>query len=212
MKEKILSFVTLLSLLLSGTAATEPTAPSTDVQALPEGVLTGGPEEVLRQVRDYIRRYLESTPERDERFVNITDMALLIVAESERFRVDPLMTAVVMRYESGYQVRPGLGIRGSAGERGLGQLHGLAFNTARRAGCELTTVKGQVCGAASWLRFCLDLCLEDELAALRAYQGGTCKAKTAGAFLRYRSLLIARGLAEQAAEVRKKQAKLFAER
>lgn len=162
------------------------------------------------EVALYMRDYLERTPEPDERHVQVPELARMIAEESHRVGVDPLLTAVVIRYESGYEIKPGLGVKGKIGEVGLGQLHGLAFHEATEAGCVLDTVRGQVCGAAVFLRFCLELCAGDELGALRAYQGGSCSSKTAGAFLRFRSYLIAQGLVDEAKAVYKRQQKLFA--
>lgn len=191
------ALIAVLVLLCSANAAEVPGAAST-------ASIPGAAEVAL-----YMREYLEKTPEPDERHVNVPMLSEIIARQGRNFNIPPLLLAVVLRYESSYLVKPGLGVKGKAGEVGLGQLLGLARTTAGHAGCDLLTVEGQVCGAAAFLRRCLDECDRDELAALRAYQGGNCSAHTAGAFLRYRSYLIAQGLVSEARDVYEKQKKIF---
>ena len=140
-------------------------------------------EKIERYIHDYLgEAYINST-----RWNNARDMSESIVEAAEWANVDPLLLAVVIKHESGFRVLGGEGITGKLGERGLGQLHGVAARHARKKGLNLRTVLGQLRGAGMWLRRCLDQCGDVE-GGLRAYQTGKCmNVKVKGARLRYRA-------------------------
>jgi hypothetical protein len=159
--------------------------PDVDVVYIPPGQLG-----TVAEIEDYIKSFLSTWYKAGtgKRWSEAPEIARLIVAESLAVNLDPKMLAVTVKYESGFVVQPGLGIKGKKGERGLGQLHGLARARAVTAGCDLETIRGQLRGTALWLREALETCGGDELAAFRAYQTGSCKAKTSGSILRFADL------------------------
>lgn len=158
----------------------------TEIESEPPGAVA-----TVQQIEDYIKRFLSTwyKPGTGKRWSQVPEMSRWIYEEALAANVDPFMLAVTVKYESGFQVRQGLGIEGKKGERGLGQLHGMARNRALRAGCDLETPRGQLRGAALWLRAALDACGGDELKAFRAYQTGDCRIKTAGSTFRFSELV-----------------------
>lgn len=156
-------------------------------------------------VEAHIKRFLEKwyKPGSGTRWNQAPEMAVWIVAEAVSADVDPFVLTTLIQYESSFRVRPGKGLECalpvSHGERGLGQLHGLAARHAREQGCDLETPRGQLCGAAHWWRVALERCGRDELKAFRAYQTGDCRIVTAGAERRYSTLRRIRELAAELA-------------
>lgn len=196
----------LIALTIASPAGSEPVA-GPPLEQLAESQDDGASLEQLA-IEAYIKKYLTTwyKPGTGKRWGEAPLMARWIVEEARDAEVDPYALAVIIRFESGYRIEPGAGIACSlgegkcVGERGLGQLHGMAERHARHEGCNLETPQGQLCGAAHWWRVALERCGGDELKALRAYQTGDCRIKVAGASRRYSQLLKLRKISVAMAE------------
>ena len=190
----ILAALTLLVLLFTSEVDAEPprgeSSATSDVRAFQRNV-----------VEAHIKRFLLGWYKQGQgrRWDEAPTMAAWIVNAAHEAQIDPYVLAVLIQFESSYRVRPGTGLKcalpESVGERGLGQLHGLAARHAKRQGCNLGTPQGQLCGAAHWWRVALERCGGDELKALRAYQTGDCRVVTAGSGRRFAALNRIRRLA-----------------
>ena len=150
-------------------------------------------EHEVETIEAYIKKFLLTwySPGQGKRWKEAPQMARWIVEESHKVGADPYAVAVIIRFESSYRVRPGSGIncglKKCVGEKGLGQLHGLAARYAKKHGCDLDTPRGQLCGTALWWNFAMKKCGSEER-ALRAYQTGDCRVKTAGSIRRLSQL------------------------
>lgn len=184
----------LVTELAYGEAVMEPRGallrPELAVETLVETEPSGAVATVLH-LEEYIKKFLSTwyKPGTGKRWAEVPEMARWIYDEATAAQIDPYMLAITVKFESGFMQVAGLGVEGKRGERGLGQLHGLARNRAIKAGCDLETPQGQLRGAALWLRTALDSCGGDELQAFRAYQTGDCRVKTTGSTLRFAELL-----------------------
>jgi hypothetical protein len=97
----------------------------------------------------------------------IVEIARACVSTEERYGVPCLLLIAMMHHESRFDREA----RGSVGEVGLLQVHGVAAH-----GCELGTIAGQIDCGATWLMRAYGLCHEDWFGALTAYsKSNTCK-------------------------------------
>ncbi len=97
-------------------------------------------------------------------------LAVSIVEAAERYHEDPYLLLTIIWCES--TLRPHA--RGKLGEKGLGQVHGVAAR-----GCDLGTVKGQLLCTAKWLHYSRTRCNGTDGQALARYATGrTCKPRT----------------------------------
>lgn len=133
-------------------------------------------------IASYIRAFVKVPS--DPRYTGADELAQHIVEQSTRVGADPYAVAVLLRFESSFRAHAVCRLGNCKGERGLGQLHGLAYRRARKYGCELGTVEGQVCGAAYWWREMYEKCGNSPEQAFRAYQTGDCRIITAGSVRR----------------------------
>jgi len=86
-----------------------------------------------------------------------------VIEYANRFRLDPLLVAVVMHAESSWKPTA---YNPAKGERGLMQVHGLAAK-----GFDLETIDGQINAGVSYLKFCILSCGSIE-GGLALYQTG----------------------------------------
>lgn len=141
----------------------------------------------VQEIEEYINHFLEGTHNKDRRRKRAPELARLIVEEAEAAGVDPLVLAIILKRESSfYEARGGdrKGLTGKIGERGLGQLHGVAAMRARGLGCDLKTSRGQICGAARWFAACKERC-GSVRGGFESYQTGSCETKARGPKLRF---------------------------
>lgn len=100
------------------------------------------------------------------------ELAEMIVAAADVHGVDPFLLLTVAFCES--TLRPA--VLGSLGERGLGQVHGVAAK-----GCDLSTPQGEIECTARHLALCRTLCDGSTAQTLARYAtGGVCKPRKGG--------------------------------
>lgn len=135
----------------------------------------------------YIQKFVVN--KKDRRYKKAIKTAEQIMYASKKYDVPHQDLTVILRYESSFYKNVK---NGKAGEHGMGQFWpgGVAMHSAKKAGLDLRTWKGQIEGVALWYKHCLDKCNNDTLSALNAYQtkGGSCKKRVKGAGFRYRSI------------------------
>jgi hypothetical protein len=104
----------------------------------------------------------------------------VVVEESQKLDIDPLLTAVVITYESGW--RDNVTSTSKYKEKGLMQVHGVAARSFN-----IKTSKGQIQAGTNWLKKCYNTC-GSWRKALNCYQtSGKCNAKIRGAKLRWQA-------------------------
>lgn len=143
---------------------------------------------------DVVERYILAFlgPLRDVRWRRVPFLARTIVDAASRYGLDPLLVAVVVRYESSYwEARKGATrgrgrhkrpadptadpLLGAKGEKGLMQVWGSAAS-----GCDLSTAEGQLDCGCRWLASRIASCDGDIACGLSRYQGKTCEEPTRG--------------------------------
>jgi len=161
-----------------------------------EPVSIGEPREGVSEVAEvetYIKTFVangrkEQRAARDRRWKAIPELAALIVEVAREWSLDPLLVAVVVKYESSfYQASVG-----AVGELGLMQVWGKAARDDDGKPYDLDTSRGQLMAGCHHFVRCLEQCGGDVLSALKAYQSGQCGASRTGAGLRYREYLAVR--------------------
>jgi soluble lytic murein transglycosylase-like protein len=89
----------------------------------------------------------------------------LVVEHSNQYKIDPLLTAVIIACESSWLPKS----NGGVGEKGLMQVHGVAAK-----GFDLTKPSGQIEAGVKHFRRALDKCDQDLSKAFKAYATGKC--------------------------------------
>lgn len=109
----------------------------------------------------------------------------IIVDKARKYRLDPLVVAVLMSLESSYSQDA----RGKLGEVGLMQVHNSAIR--EEYGDALETVEGNIDAGFKVLRMCLDKC-GSESGMIACYGTGNCDANKVWVKMRVRKIEEAR--------------------
>ena len=174
----------LLTLLCIGIQANEPAE-------------MGDQQEVV--VTKYIRWFLEKPCDRHPRkavcvqntqkwarWKRAPETAKLVTRISKQEGVDPLVTALVISYESSFVTKE---VRGKVGERGPMQVHGICAR-----GCDFSTYEGGLLCGVKCLARGYRQCDGSDRQALSKYQSGYCSSKALGPKKRYKRLVYIREL------------------
>jgi len=113
-----------------------------------------------------VRAYIEHDKRklRPSKIASAVELVDPIVTISKEEGIDPMLTAVMIRFESSF--RPG--VVGKLGERGLMQVHGIALN-----GRKLATVRDEVRRGVVYLAACVRRC-GSILGGINRYMSGRC--------------------------------------
>ena len=116
-----------------------------------------------KAVSDYIRYFKRNVkPSLQRRALKLVP---LIVSISKKYKIDPMLVTIMIRFESSFV--PGV-VGAVLGERGLLQVHGVALK-----GRKLATVADEIDAGVLYLVACQRRCKND-LWAINRYMSGRC--------------------------------------
>ena len=119
----------------------------------------------VKELSEYIDWFFKDVNKR--RIGKAKEMIPTIIKYSKKYQVsDPLMIATIISMESSWNPRS----KGTIGERGLMQVHGVAAR-----GFNLSSVDGQLEAGIKWFGICLDKCNQSVVQAYNAYGTGRCR-------------------------------------
>jgi len=116
---------------------------------------------------DAVRAYIDHNKQdvRPSKRASALELVNPIITISAENKVDPMLTAVMIQFESSF--RPG--VVGKKGELGLMQVHGIALKGRR-----LTSVADEIRHGVEYLSACLRRC-PSILEAINRYMSGKCR-------------------------------------
>lgn len=163
----VLAAAATLLVALPAAVADPVVAEGSNIVGVASAPASSDPEVVMESYMDYFFRKTDGT-----RREKAKKLVPLVVAAAQKENLDPLLVAVIISFESTWEV----GASGGIGEVGLMQVHGLATE-----GFDVATVEGNLAAGCRWLASRIERCGSVE-AGVAAYIGGNERAKRSAAF------------------------------